>query len=116
MSALEELFADEDADLVEITKVERPLTVVERVDKELAEYRSLPRLPSSIDPIMWWWEQRLRFPIMSHVSSRYLCVQASSTPSERIFSCAGDTISQERACLDPDKADKLIFLKKTTDD
>src|SRR4029434_5954575 len=43
----------------------------------------------------------------------YLCVQASSTPSERVFfSCAGHAISQERCRILPEKANMLIFLQK----
>lgn len=41
-----------------------------------------------------------------------MCSQASSTPSERVFSTAGDTISQERSRILPEKADMLIFLQK----
>lgn len=50
-------------------------------------------------------------PLFPNLDGRYLCVQASSTPAERTFSTAGDTISQERACLSPEKADMFIFLK-----
>src|SRR4029434_9816138 len=42
----------------------------------------------------------------------YLCVQASSTPSERVFSCADHAISQERCRILPEKANMLIFLQK----
>ncbi|KAK5933433.1 hypothetical protein CgunFtcFv8_013916 [Champsocephalus gunnari] len=39
-------------------------------------------------------------------------VMASSTPSERVFSTAGDTICPERSRILPEKADMLICLNK----
>ncbi len=50
-------------------------------------------------------------PMLADLATRYLCVQASSTPSERTFSTAEDIISQEQACLSPEKGDMLILLK-----
>ena len=41
-----------------------------------------------------------------------LCLPATSVPSERVFSTAGDILSAQRASLDADKVDMLIFLKK----
>ena len=60
----------------------------------------------------WWWGKRNSLPILSGFSDRYMCVQASSTPSERVFSCAGHAISQERSRILPEKANMLIFLQK----
>ena len=40
----------------------------------------------------------------------YFVVTGSSLPSERVFSLAGNTISQESVHIDPAKADMLIFL------
>ncbi|XP_034538951.1 zinc finger BED domain-containing protein 1-like [Notolabrus celidotus] len=110
LSALEELFADEDM-AVEIRQ-ENTLSTAEKVQGEIQEYRGLPSTLTSVNPVTWWWNVRDTLPMLSNLATRYLCVQASSTPSERTFSTAGDTISQERACLLPEKADMLIFLKK----
>ena len=86
----------------------------DKVKEEIRHYRGLPSTLSTVDPVTWWWDMRGTLPALSSLAARYLCVQASATPSERTFSTAGDTISQERACLLPDKADMLIFLKKKT--
>ena len=40
-----------------------------------------------------------------------LAVQATSTPTERVFAAAGRTISDERGRLLPENAEILIFLK-----
>lgn len=55
-------------------------------------------------------------PMLSDLAARYLCVQASSTPSEHTFSTAGYIISQERACLSSEKADIQMFLKKNCEE
>ena len=51
-------------------------------------------------------------PLLSKLSHSYLGIQASSTPCERPFSTAGDTISQERSNLIPDQLDMQICLQK----
>ncbi|KAJ8334032.1 hypothetical protein SKAU_G00413510 [Synaphobranchus kaupii] len=90
LSALEELFAEEDRHL----NAHRGRSNG-KVQKDVDLYRSLPATLTSVDPVTWWWEKRDSLPALSELSHKYLCVQASSTPSERILSTAGDTISQE---------------------
>ncbi|KAK5911937.1 hypothetical protein CesoFtcFv8_001862 [Champsocephalus esox] len=72
----------------------------------------MPPTMSSDDPAAWWWNKRTTYPLLSEVPFSYLCVQASSTPSERVFSTAGDTICPERSRILPEKADMLICLNK----
>jgi hypothetical protein len=57
-------------------------------------------------------EKRATLPLLTNIATSYLCAQASSTPRERVFSTAGNTISQERSRLLPEKANMLIFLQK----
>lgn len=47
-------------------------------------------------------------PVLANIAPKYLCVQASSTPSERV------SHSAERASISPEKADMLLFLKKNS--
>ncbi|XP_063067164.1 zinc finger BED domain-containing protein 4-like [Engraulis encrasicolus] len=95
LSALGELFADED--MAVETRQETPQTIAEKVQEEIQRYRDLPSTLTSVNPVTWWWTERNTFPLLSDLAGRYLCVQASSTPAERTFSTAGDTISQERS-------------------
>ena len=117
-SALGELFEEEDQALREEAMVmdSSGPSVEERVKKEILEYRSLPGALSEVDPIQWWWHRKGKLPLLSNLAAKYLCVQASSTPSERVFSTAGDTVSVERARLLPEKVNMLVFLKKNTKD
>ncbi|XP_049416194.1 E3 SUMO-protein ligase ZBED1-like [Epinephelus fuscoguttatus] len=113
LSALGELFEDEDQALLLQTEADISApSVTEKAKKELQVYRSFPAVLSSVDPLLWWRQKRDQMPMLASLAKKYLCVQASSTPSERVFSTAGDTVSVERARLLPEKIDMLVFLKK----
>ncbi|XP_070826810.1 uncharacterized protein [Chaetodon trifascialis] len=112
LSALEELFEEEDRALKSSAAAEKTPSTPERVQREIQLYRNLPAAPTSEDALSWWWERRDTLPLLSELSGSYLCVQASSTPRERVFSTAGDTVSHERSHVLPDQADMQIFLQK----
>ncbi|XP_034045937.1 zinc finger BED domain-containing protein 4-like isoform X2 [Thalassophryne amazonica] len=57
-------------------------------------------------------DQALLMPTEADVTTPSVTEKASSTPSERVFSTAGDTVSVERARLLPEKVNMLVFLKK----
>ncbi|XP_038137844.1 E3 SUMO-protein ligase ZBED1-like [Cyprinodon tularosa] len=113
-SALEELFAEEEQERRTIHMNNSNISIQQRVCEEIQLYRSLPMISIAEDPVLWWWTKRDTLPLLADLSHGYLTVQASSSPSERVFSTAGDTISQERSRIMPDKADMLIFLQKNT--
>ena len=62
------------------------------------------------NPLDWWRINEKRFPRIAALARRILCAQATSAPSERLFSAAGLTIANDRASLLPDNAAMLIFL------
>lgn len=62
------------------------------------------------DPLGWWKNNENRFPRLAKLAKRYLAIQATSAPAERLFSVAGLTIANGRAGLLPDNAAMLIFL------
>ena len=108
-SALEEIFEDED---LEITGVFSPPTPTEMAKREVADYRAAKSISMKSNPLDFWKLNSTRFPLLSQLSLRYLCVQASSVASERVFSTAGDTLSNERSKMSTDKVDMAIFIKK----
>ncbi|KAK0132490.1 hypothetical protein N1851_032627 [Merluccius polli] len=57
----------------------------EKARKELELYRALPTELTSTNPAEWWWERKGTFPILFDLASNYTCVQASSTPAERLL-------------------------------
>jgi hypothetical protein len=62
------------------------------------------------NPLSWFKENESKFRYVAAVAKRFLCIPATSAPSERVFSTAGLTISKQRASLNPDNAADLIFL------
>ncbi|XP_078695029.1 E3 SUMO-protein ligase ZBED1-like [Branchiostoma floridae x Branchiostoma belcheri] len=113
MTALEEIFQDEDE--VEITHVEPPTPVRVRIQAEINTYREMPKIKSTDDAGDFWRrksEELPGLPLLANLAREYLTIQATSVASERIFSTAGDVVSAERACLDPENVNMAIFLKK----
>jgi len=50
--------------------------------------------------------------MLARLALKYLCIPATSVPSERVFSTAGDIVTSQRSALKPEHVDRLIFLKK----
>ncbi|CAB9520830.1 zinc finger, BED-type containing 1 [Seminavis robusta] len=48
------------------------------------------------DPLGWWKKNQSLYPILASLAKIYLSVQATSAPSERIFSAASRLISNKR--------------------
>ncbi len=58
------------------------------------------------------FENRSKYPLLSPLAKAYLSIPATSVPSERVFSTAGDIVTAQRSQLLPEIVDMLIFLKK----
>jgi len=78
--------------------------------EELRDYFATPQIPTMQNPLQWWARNQDRFPRLAKQAHRYLAVPATSTPSERVFSLAGNTITRQRASLHPEHVETLIFL------
>ena len=46
------------------------------------------------------------------LAKKYLAIPGSSVPSERLFSKAGELISEKRSQLKPKNVDTILFLNK----
>lgn len=77
---------------------------------EVSVYADEVQIDKNIDPIIWWKKNEPRFPKLSQLSKKYLCILGTSTPAERAFSKAGNIITAKRNCLSGKTADMLIFL------
>lgn len=86
-------------------------TVPDAGNLELDCYLAEPLIPRTSDMLTWWQQNKGRFPLLASVARTYLGPPASSVPSERLFSTAGGVITEHRARLLPDNAEKLIFMK-----
>lgn len=79
---------------------------IEEIDKYLLE----PLIPRTADPLLWWKNNQNVYPRLFQIMKRRLCIMATSVPCERIFSKAGQTITEKRNRLDSSHFEKIIFL------
>ena len=63
--------------------------------------------------LKWWKERKKLFPVLSDLSSQLFSLPATSVPSERIFSCACNAITEKRSRLLSHYVDRLVFIWKS---
>lgn len=80
---------------------------------ELTNYLKEPLLKRTADPLLWWSQRIAVYPQLHKLARRHLGVPATSVPSERLFSTAGELISQKRTCLKPKNVNNILFLNKS---
>ena len=94
----------------------RPVPPRLKVKKEIEAYTATDSVQmhnedgDETSPLQWWRDHERDFKTLSGLAKKYLCIQATSSPSERLFSKAGQVITPRRAQLKPEKANMLIFL------
>ena len=69
--------------------------------------------PRELSPHVYWEEKKILYPLLAKLTMKYLSIPAASVASEHLFSTARHIISDQRNCLDPDRAEMLLFLTKT---
>ena len=79
---------------------------------EIERYLQVPKVDEEEDPLEWWKTNCVIFPALSVLAKKYLCVCATSSPSERLFSTSGNVVGDNRASLKPEKVNMLVFLPK----
>ncbi|XP_073332449.1 E3 SUMO-protein ligase ZBED1-like [Pagrus major] len=82
------------------------------IEAELVRYRSEMSISLTSCPLKWWKENSKFYPLLSPLAKAYLTTPATSVPSERVFSTAGDVVTSQRSQLRPENVDMLIFLKR----
>ncbi|KAL7824411.1 hypothetical protein SRHO_G00294770 [Serrasalmus rhombeus] len=92
------------------TTTSTTFTQREAIENEFSSYLLSVCLESDADPLKWWKEHEVAYPALSCLAKKYLCVPATSSPSERIFSCSGNIVTCLRASLKPPTVDRLVFL------
>ncbi|XP_069389205.1 E3 SUMO-protein ligase ZBED1-like [Paralichthys olivaceus] len=83
---------------------------IQMVRREVQMFFTEAPIAKKDDPLSWWRENEGRFPTLSNLARSLLCILATSTPAERIFSAAGNICSQKRASLTREHVDMLTFL------
>ena len=87
---------------------EDPPTSISEVDR----YLSVPLIDFKTgDPFMWWSQHCQEFPILSKLARQFLSAPATSVPSERLFSAAGDLHDEKRNRIMPELSEELLFIQ-----
>ena len=91
-----------------------PMDAAEMAHREVANYVALGPA-QDCHPLEWWKENCQKLPLLAKLAKKYLCIPATSAPSERAFSLAGYIANQRRACLLPERVNMLVFLAENLD-
>lgn len=93
-------------------KLKNPRPILQKIEDEVHRYTDLEPISLMLDPLLWWKSHESILPLLSRKARQLLCIPATSVPSERVFSTAGDILSAQRSTLKSKHVDYLIFLKK----
>ncbi|CAN0463050.1 unnamed protein product, partial [Ascophyllum nodosum] len=62
------------------------------------------------DPLDWWRINAVKFPLLAALARRLLTILASQAQSERVFSSAGQIVTQTRNPLSSENVELLVAL------
>lgn len=79
-------------------------------DIEVDEYLGEPIVDLSINPLDWWSKNENRYKNLIKLAKRYLGIPATEVASERVFSTAGNIITDKRKRLSEEHVEQLVFL------
>ena len=79
---------------------------------EIAKFEREAPVTRDQDPLIWWKLNGATMPELQAMSKQYLSCPATSTPSERLFSKAGELINQRRANISDRNINSILFLNK----
>ena len=120
----DDLFASIDAaaNAAEGQEVQQGISVEDSCKAEMQLYLNLPRLQvvqgkvngKNVfhNPLLWWQQHKGKLPVLAQLAQIYLAVQASSAPSERVFSKASLLLSNLRSSMNPNIASSMMFVSE----
>ncbi|XP_059208582.1 E3 SUMO-protein ligase ZBED1-like [Centropristis striata] len=82
----------------------------QEIQREILQYFGEHALSRKDNPLSWWKVNASRYPTLARLAKSFLSIPATSTPSERLFSAAGNIASKRRASLSAEHVDMLTFL------
>ena len=81
------------------------------LDDEINNYTNMViKVEEHSNPLDFWKVYNPQMPILSKIIKKVLCLVASSTPSEQLFSKSGEVISEKRNRLTHAHAEQYVLL------
>ena len=77
---------------------------------ELDKYLNEQIISRHENPLLWWSERQKVYPRLYEIVKTRLCIIATSVLCERLFSKAGQVITDRRNRLESKKISKILFL------
>lgn len=99
-------------EILEISLINGGLKSLPLYRSELTRYLQEQPIDSTADPLAWWRDNETRYPLLAKLARKYMCICATSTASERVFSTAGNIATPVRSSLKPSKVNMLVFLSR----
>ncbi|CAJ1057870.1 hypothetical protein F7725_004922 [Xyrichtys novacula] len=109
-SALDSLLACDSSTDSDTETNEQDVHNNQSITNEILMYFGQQPLSKTESPLSWWKSNKTKYPTLASLAKSFLCIPATSTPSERLFSAAGNIASKKRASLTPKHVDMLKFL------
>ena len=104
------------SDVISIEALPVNNTPEEQAKIELQQYIDDSILSSSQDtpvhPLTWWFENKSRYRNLCKLALHYLCIPATSVPSERAFSISGHIVRAKRAIFIARKCSETGILSR----
>ena len=82
---------------------------VSAIEVEMNLYREMARVNRFEDPMKWWRQHSNVMPKLARLAKRHIGIPATSVPSERVFSKAGELVSARQSRLKQSNFDILIL-------
>ena len=79
---------------------------------ELSKYEKESPIWREEDPLMWWKLHGATMQELQKIAKKFLACPATSTPSERLFSKAGELVNQRRSNISDSNINMVLFLNK----
>ena len=98
-------------DITSLTSLNQKNLKEKKLFKEFKEYENI-NVDFDIDVLDFWRQHEKKFPLLSQVAKRILCVQGVSTASERDFSASVYTVWDRRNALLLRKVNMMRVLQK----
>ena len=90
--------------------VKEPKIKKQSWETELENYLKYPRANEKTNILHWWKENEKNFPRIAKMAKDVLSTMATSVPVERLFSAAGQIVTEKRCCLSNDSINALSCL------